>query len=276
MVEPLHVVNRWIIGEVARIRMATDEALASYRFNDAATGLYAFVWGKVCDWYVEFSKPLFDGAFADETRATMGWVLDQCYTLLHPIMPFVTEELWALTGDRARLLVHGDWPGYGAELIDPEADRQMNWVIALIENIRSARAQIGVPAGARPDLIVTEADAAARAALEANGALIERLARVNPPQAGAMGPGMISVAALGASFALPVGEMIDVKAETARLEKAAAKAEKDAAGLRNRLGNPKFVENAEPEVIEETREKLVALEDDLARIRAALAQLAAM
>lgn len=274
--EPKNVVNRWIIGEVARIRMATDEALTTYRFNDAATGLYSFVRGKVCDWYVELSKPLFDGEYREETQATMGWVLDQCYTLLHPIMPFVSEELWGLTGDRARMLVHGDWPEYGLELIDAEADRQMNWVISLIENIRSARAQIGVPAGARPDLIVTEADAAARAALAANGALVERLARVNAPAEGVMGPGMISVAALGASFALPVGDVIDVKAETARLEKAAGKVEKDAGGLRGRLGNPKFVEHAEPEVIEETREKLAALEDDLARIRAALAQLAAM
>ncbi|SMO95211.1 valine--tRNA ligase [Paracoccus laeviglucosivorans] len=274
--EAKNVVNRWIIGEVARIRMATDEALASYRFNDAATGLYAFVWGKVCDWYVEFSKPLFDGPDREETLATMGWVLDQCYTMLHPIMPFLTEELWALTGARSKMLVHGDWPEYGAELIDADADRQMNWVISLIENIRSARAQIGVPAGARPDLIVTEADDAARAALAANGPLVERLARVNPPGDGAMGPGMISVAALGASFALPVGEMIDVGAETARLQKSVAKTEKDAQGLRGRLSNPKFVENAEAEVIEETREKLAALEDDVARIKAALAQLAAM
>ena len=273
---PTQVVNRWIIGEVARIRMATDEALASYRFNDAATGLYAFVWGKVCDWYVELSKPLFDGEYRDETQATMGWVLDQCYTMLHPIMPFITEELWVLTGDRKGMLVHGDWPEFGPELIDAEADRQMNWVIALIENIRSARAQIGVPAGARPDLIVTEADEAARAALAANGPLIERLARVNAPADGAMGPGMISVAALGASFALPVGDMIDVAAETARLEKSVGKAEKDAGGLRGRLGNPKFAEHAEPEVVEETRDKLAALEDDIARIKAALAQLAAM
>lgn len=273
---PAHVVNRWIIGEVARIRQATDEALAAYRFNDAATGLYAFVWGKVCDWYVELSKPLFDGEYRAETQATMGWVLDQCYVLLHPIMPFVTEELWVLSGDRSGMLVHGDWPDYGSELIDAEADRQMNWVIALIENIRSARAQIGVPAGARPDLIVTEADDFARAALAANGPLVERLARVNPPVDGRVGPGMISVAALGASFALPVGDVIDVAAETARLEKAVGKAEKDAGGLRGRLGNPKFVEHAEPEVIEETRDKLAALEDDVARLRAALAQLAAM
>jgi valyl-tRNA synthetase len=274
--QPRHTVNRWIIGEVARIRIATDEALATYRFNDAANGLYAFVWGKVCDWYVEFAKPLFDGEHADETRATMGWVLDQCYLLLHPIMPFVTEELWALTGERSKMLVHGDWPAYGAELIDTDADRQMNWIIALIEAVRSARAQMGVPAGAKLDLIVTEADASARAALAANAPLVERLARVNAPVDGMGGRGMIAVAAQGASFALPIGEVIDVSAETARLQKSLAKSEKDADGLRKRLGNPRFVENAEPEVIEETRDKLAALDDDLTRLRAALAQLAAM
>lgn len=274
--QPQHTVNRWIIGEVARIRMATDAALETYRFNDAASGLYAFVWGKVCDWYVEFAKPLFDGDHAQETRATMGWVLDQCYLMLHPIMPFVTEELWALTGDRSGMLVHGDWPDCGGDLIDADADRQMNWVIALIEALRSARAQMGVPAGARLDLIVTEADADARAALAANAPLIERLARVNAPVDGVAGKGMIAVAAQGASFALPIGDVIDVQAETARLRKSLAKSEKDAQGLRKRLENPKFVQNAEPEVIEETRDKLVALDDDIARLNAALAQLAAM
>ncbi len=274
--EPRHTVNRWIIGEVARIRQATDAALETYRFNDAANGLYAFVWGKVCDWYVEFAKPLFDGDEAEETRATMGWVLDQCYLMLHPIMPFVTEELWALTGDRDKMLVHGDWPDYGPELIDAEADRQMNWVISLIEAVRSARAQMGVPAGARLDLIVTEADQPARDALAANAPLIERLARVNPPQDGAMGRGMIAVAVQGASFALPIGDVIDVAAESTRLQKSLSKSEKDAEGLRKRLGNPKFVENADPEVIEETRAKLAALDDDRARLKAALEQLSAM
>ncbi|OJH44716.1 valine--tRNA ligase [Paracoccus sp. SM22M-07] len=273
---PSHTVNRWIIGETARILMATDEALASYRFNDAATGLYAFVWGKVCDWYVEFAKPLFDGDHAEETRQTMGWVLDQCYLMLHPIMPFVTEELWALTGDRKGMLVHGDWPELGADLIDADADRQMNWVIALIEAVRSARSQMGVPAGAKLDLIVTEADAAARAALQANAPLIERLARVNTPVDGQAGKGMIAVSAQGASFALPIGDVIDVAAETARLQKSQAKSVKDAEGLRKRLSNPKFAENAEAGVIEETRAKLAALEDDIARLAAALDQLAAM
>ena len=272
---PRHTVNRWIMGETARARLAFDEALAAYRCNDAAQGLYAFVWGKLCDWYVEFAKPLFDGEHAEETRATMAWVIDQAVTLLHPVMPFVTEEIWALTGSRDRMLVHGDWPEYGAELIDAEADRQMNWVIGLIEALRSARAQMGVPAGAKLDLIVTEADAAARAALSANAPLIERLARVNPARDGAPGRGMIAVAAPGASFALPIGEVIDAAAETARLRKAAEKAAKDAGGLRGRLSNPKFVENADPEVIEETRAKLADLDEEIARLNAAVAQLSA-
>ena len=191
-------------------------------------------------------------------------------------MPFVTEELWALTGERSGMLVHGDWPELGADLIDADADRQMNWVIALIEAVRSARSQMGVPAGAKLDLIVTEADAAARAALQANGPLIERLARVNTPGDGQAGKGMIAVSAQGASFALPIGDVIDVAAETARLQKAQAKSAKDADGLRKRLSNPKFVENAEAEVIEETRAKLAALDDDIARLAAALDQLAAM
>ena len=174
------------------------------------------------------------------------------------------------------MLAHGNWPEYGVELIDTAADRQMNWVIQLIENIRSARAQIGVPAGAKLDLIVTEADADAREALAANGPLIERMARVNPAQDGVMAKGMIAVAAPGASFALPVGDVIDVGAETVRLEKALAKTEKDAGGLRGRLGNPKFVENAGAEVIEETRDKLAALDDDITRTRTALSQLKAM
>ena len=270
---PQHTVNRWIMGETARARLALDEALGAYRFNDAAQGLYAFVWGKLCDWYVEFAKPLFDGEHAAETRATMRWVIEQAITMLHPIMPFVTEDIWALTGNRSTMLVHGDWPAYGAELIDAQADREMNWVIGLIEGIRSARAQMGVPAGAKLDLIVTEADAAARAALAANAPLVERLARVNAPADGTAGRRMIAVAAPGASFALPIGDVIDAGAETARLEKALAKTEKDASGLRGRLSNPKFAQNADPEVIEETRGKLADLDEDIARTRAALEQL---
>ena len=137
-------VNRWIVGELARVRAEVDEALEAYRFNDAASALYAFVWGRVCDWYVEFSKPLLlDGTAEEqaETRATMAWVLDNCLIMLHPFMPFITEELWDRLGSRTKMLVHADWPeALGEDLVDPAAEAEMRWAISLIEGVRSARA----------------------------------------------------------------------------------------------------------------------------------------
>ncbi|MBW6506034.1 MAG: valine--tRNA ligase [Rhodobacteraceae bacterium] len=271
---PTHTVNRWIIGEVARTRVAVDDALENFRFNDAANTLYAFVWGKVCDWYVEFAKPLFDGEHAGETRQTMRWVLDQCFTLLHPMMPFITEELWAMTGTRAKMLVHGDWPEYGAELIDEAADREMNWVIQLIEEIRSARSQMGVPVALKIEMLTTEADEAARAALAHNEALILRLARLDHIADGTTPKGAISLALPGAAFALPLAGIINVAGEKARLTKALDKLEKDMGGLRGRLGNPKFVASAPEEIVEENRALLAAGEAEGAKIRAALARLA--
>ena len=272
--QPAHSVNKWIIGETAKTLAAVDAAFASYRFNDAASALYGFVWGKVCDWYVEFSKPLFDGEQAAETRATMRWVLDQCYLMLHPIMPFITEELWGLTGERAKMLVHGDWPSYGAELIDPEADREMNWVIGLIEEIRSSRAQMGVPVALKLPMVLAEADAAARHALMRNEALIVRMARLEGITEGAVAKGSISIPAPGALFGLPLEGVIDVGAEKARLEKSLAKVEKEAAGLKARFANPKFVANAAEEVIEEARENLAARQEEAAKMVAALKRLA--
>ena len=268
-----HTVNRWIIGETARARQAVDEALGQFRFNDAANTLYAFVWGKVCDWYVEFSKPLMDGDHAAETRATMAWVLDQCYILLHPIMPFITEELWALTGDRAKMLVHADWPSYGVELIDENADREMNWVINLISDIRSARAEMHVPAGLKLPIVMTAMDDKGRAALANNIELIQRLARLDGMSEGAAPKGSITVAVEGGAFAIPLEGVIDIGEEKARLSKTLEKLEKDMGGLKGRLNNPKFVESAPEEIVEETREKLALAEEEAAKIRAALQRL---
>ncbi|WP_050525506.1 valine--tRNA ligase [Pseudorhodobacter aquimaris] len=270
-------VNRWIIAEAAKTRAEVDAALEAYKFNDAANALYAFVWGKVCDWYVEFAKPLFDGDQADETRKTMAWVLDQCMIMLHPIMPFITEELWATTGTRAKPLVHADWPTYGTELIDADALREMNWVTGLIEDIRSARAQMHVPAGLKVELLCVGLDENAKAALAANEALIFRLARIESAQEAAQVPkGAITVAAEGATFAIPLEGLIDIAEERARLSKTLEKLEKDMGGLRGRLNNPKFVASAKPEVVEETREKLALGEEEITKIQAALARLAEM
>ncbi|MDA3889947.1 MAG: valine--tRNA ligase, partial [Allgaiera sp.] len=269
-------VNRWILGETARVRETVDEALSNFRFNDAANALYAFVWGKVCDWYVEFAKPLFDDeATAAETRETMAWVLDQCYILLHPIMPFITEELWALTGNREKPLVHADWPAYGADLIDAEADREMNWVIALIEEIRSARAQMHVPVGLKLDMLQIALDAAGRGAWARNEVLIKRLARIESLTEAEKAPkGAITIAVEGGSFAIPLEGIIDIAEEKARLAKTLEKLEKDMGGLRGRLNNPKFVASAPDDVVEETRERLEQGDEEARKLKAALARLA--
>ncbi|EGJ20448.1 valyl-tRNA synthetase [Cereibacter sphaeroides WS8N] len=267
-------VNRWIIGETGRVREEVDAALAAYRFDSAANALYAFVWGKVCDWYVEFSKPLFDTEAAAETRATMGWVLDQCMVLLHPIMPFITEDLWATTGSRAKMLVHTDWPSFGAELVDPAADREMSWVISLIEEIRSARAQVHVPAGLKLPVVQLALDAAGREALARNEALILRLARLEGFTEAASAPkGALTIAVEGGSFAIPLEGVIDIGAEKARLAKTLEKLEKDMAGLRGRLGNPNFVASAPEEVVDEARTRLEQGEEEGAKLSAALARL---
>ena len=273
--EPAATVNRWIIGETARVRETVDAALAEYRFNDAAQALYAFVWGRVCDWYVEFSKPLLDGADAAETRETMAWVLDQCMILLHPIMPFITEELWQLTGQRDKLCAHADWPEYGADLVDDAAMRELRWVISLIEGIRSARTQLRVPVGLWLEMLQIDLDEAGQAAWARNEAMIRRLARIASLESAQAAPrGSVTVTVEGGTFALPLEDVIDIAAERARLEKTVTKAEKELAGLEGRLRNPKFTDSAPEEVVAETRDKAAALGADAARLRAALAQLA--
>ncbi|WP_432449151.1 valine--tRNA ligase [Aliiroseovarius marinus] len=274
---PAQTVNRWIISETAKIREDVDAALTAYRFNDAAHGLYAYVWGKVCDWYVEFSKPLLnseDEAVVAETRATMAWVIDQCLIMLHPIMPFVTEELWGQIAERPKMLIHADWPEYGAELTDEDAAREMNWVISLIENIRSARSQMHVPAGLKIPVIQQELDAAGRTALDNNQALVMRMARVDSiTEMAELPKGCITVAVAGGIFALPLAEIIDVDEEIARLEKSLGKLAKELGGLRGRLKNPKFAENAPPEVLAETKANLAAREEEEATLNAALDRL---
>ena len=252
----------------------------SYRFNDAANGLYAFVWGKVCDWYVEFSKPLLQegSEHAEETRATLAWVLDQCLILLHPIMPFITEELWQTTGNRDKMLVHADWPDYTTDdLLDADADRELNWVIGLIEAIRSARAQMHVPAGLQVPMIVTEFSDQAQSAWDRNEAMIKRLARVESlEKAGSFPKGTVSIPAPGAVFGLPLEGIIDVAEEQSRLQKSLDKLGKEIGGLQGRLNNPKFVESAPEEVVAEARANLDARQEEAAQIQAALDRLAEM
>ena len=269
-------VNKWIVSETARARIAFDHALDHYRFNDAANGLYAHIWRVLCDWYVEFAKPLLqgDGDAKVETQATMAWALDQAITLIHPIMPFITEELWSQTGTRTKPLIHADWPTYGDEMFNADASDEMNWVIGLIEQIRSVRSEMNVNPGAKTALIIAEIDEAGQGRLDRNALLIQRLARVEAIDHAQVGKGAVTLSVPGAVMALPLAGIVDVDAENARLSKAMAKVAKEVGGLKGKLGNEKFLANAKPEVVEEQRGRLVTAEAEVEKLEAALQRLA--
>jgi len=273
-------VNKWIKGEIAKTREAVDAALAQYRFNDAANTLYAFVWGTFCDWYLEFTKPIFDGddaAAIAETRATYGWALDQCLILLHPIMPFITEELWGQK-DRPGMLVHAAWPTYtAAAMVDAQADEELNWVISLIQNIRSARVSMGVPGSLKVPMVYTEIDAAGLLAWERNQDLIARRAGVEKLEKVESFPkGTASIPARAATLGLPLEGIIDIAAEKARLQKSLDKLAKEIGGLRGRLNNPKFAASAPEEVVAEAQANLDARQEEADQLQAALDRLAEM
>ena len=272
---PTATVNKWIMGETAKTLAEVNAALADYRFDNAADALYKFVWGRVCDWYVEFAKPLFDGEHAAETRQTMAWVLDQCMILLHPIMPFITEELWSTTGTRSKRLVHADWPTYDLGLVDPAADAEMTWVTSLIDSVRSARTETHVPVGLKLDMLSLSMDEAATGAWARNEALIKRLARIEALTPATAAPkGAITIPLPGATFAIPLEGIIDIAAEKSRLSKSLEKLGKEIGGLKGRLNNPNFIASAPEDVVDEARANLEAREDEAAKLAAALNRLA--
>ena len=272
-------VNKWILGELARCAATVDKAIAEFRFNDAASALYAFAWGTVCDWYVEFTKPIFQGgdeAAMRETRAVTGIVLRDTVTLLHPIMPFITEEIWDKLGHRAEhgALISRAWP---VTLPSPDkaADDEMEWLVKLITDIRSVRSEVNVPAGAKLKLIVRDANGAARTRLAAHRNALERLARIeNIELDGAVPPGALQLVIGDATYALPVAEVIDLKVERTRLDKEIRKLEGEVTKIEAKLGNAQFLARAPEEVVEEQRERREEALSTAARLRQATARLA--
>ena len=269
--------NRWIVGETVKTLNEVNIGFDQFRFNDAAQTLYSFIWGTVCDWYVELSKPLLstdDLKLKTETQNTMGWVIDQCLIMLHPIMPFITEELWERLSSRKTMLVHCNWPEFDTALIDQSADREMNWVVNLIEAIRSARAQMRVPAGLKIPMIFLEMDDEAKEAWDNNHAMIKKLARITELTAKDEVPkGSISLIAKGAAFALPLDDIINIEEEKKRLSKSLDKLRKEISALKGRLQNSKFVKSAPEEVILETRENLKLREEEAKKLSAAASKL---
>ncbi|TGX56078.1 valine--tRNA ligase [Sphingomonas gei] len=302
-------VNRWIIAETVGCVQALDLALADLRFDEAANTIYQFTWSRFCDWYLELIKPVIQGASpvraepveapssssdnaaeertalrraqgerveddaAIETRAVAGWVLDQILVMLHPFMPFITEELWSKMGAREHELIVAKWPMADARALDPEAAQEIDWLIRLVSEIRAARTELNVPPGARLPLHVRDASSETAQRLERQSAALARLARVDQADGEAPEGGSLQIVADEATFVLPIAGVVDLEAERTRLTKAIAAAEKERDGLAGRLGNPSFVERAKPEAVEKARADHAEKAAEAERLTAALARL---
>lgn len=269
-------VNQWIIAELIDTKAAVEKAIETYRFNESANALYQFVWNTFCDWYVEFTKPLLQGDSEDkaEIQHTMAWVLDQILTLLNPIMPFITEELYARIAERDQPLIASSWPSYPAEAAFAAAHGQIGWLQALISEVRSVRADMNVPAGAIIPLLIKDAAAETQTLVRDNIEIIERLARVKDIAFVDEAPqGAIQAVIDKATLLLPVADSIDLDKERARLRKELAKLEGDIKTTDAKLGNEKFVQNAPADVIAEQKERKAVAEQARDKITAALQQL---
>ena len=272
--EPKLAVNRWIVARTRAMAAGAEAALNALRFDQYADTLYHFVWAEFCDWYLELIKPLLTagGDGADETRQVAGWALDRILACLHPLMPFITEELWHALGKRQSDLILAPWPELSEQA--DEASEEIAWLIDLVSAIRSARTELNVPPSARLPLHVPEADDAVRARLGRQFAALERLARVESVQyTPAPEGGMAQIVVAETTFALPLGGVIDLDAERARLRKAEEAARKEAQALSGRLSNASFLERAKPEAVEKAREDLAARSVEAERLQKALARL---
>ena len=273
-------VNRWIAGETQRTVEEVSAALEAYRFNDAAGSVYEFVWGIFCDWYLELIKPILSGSEPSamaETRATTAWVLDQILKLLHPFMPFVTEELWAHMVEygegRGSLLALAKWPVL-RDLEDKASDHQIDWLINLVSEIRSVRSEMNVPAGAKIPLVILGGDKVAHRRAMTHGETLKRLARLDDIEFAEAAPkGSAMVVAGETTAALPLAGIIDMDAEKERLARDIDKAKIDIGKMDAKLDNPNFIERAKPEAVAEARARKAELEDIVARLSSALQRL---
>lgn len=277
------VVNRWIVAETAKTIAAVTENLEAYKFNDAAGAIYRFVWNIFCDWYLELIKPLLNGedeGLKVETRRTAAWTLDQILVLLHPFMPFITEDLWTKTAEfgppRRGMLIAQSWPAQAPAWIDADAAAEIDWVIRLVTEIRAMRAELNVPAGARVPMHLVGAGKAACARLDRYRDFIERMGRLDCAiVADDAPPGAVQIVLDEARIALPIAGFVDLDVERARIEKEIAKADGDIAHVDSKLSNAGFIAKALPEIIEEHKERrleAVALKQKLLDIAARLAR----
>ena len=264
-------VNRWIIGEVSATLAKLDKAFEELRFDGMADAIYHFVWDQFCDWYLELIK----GQIDDETKAVAGWVLDQILVMLHPFMPFITEELWHALADRPYDLIHARWPEPGAAA-DAAASAEIDWLIRLVSEVRTAKNELGIAPGARLNAFVRDAGPLTVERLANQQAAIARLARLDSVSTDAApAGGAVQLVVDEATFVLPLEGVIDLAAERARITKAIEAVSKEAASLAGRLNNPAFVEKAKPEAVEKARADHAEKAAEVEKLTAALARLGA-
>ena len=273
-------VNRWILGRLGHVANETTAALEAYKFNEAAAALYRFTWSEFCDWYLELSKPVLmgeDGPAKAETRAVCAYVLRQLIHLLHPFMPFVTEELWEqlFEGKGQGFLMLRHWPKDGETAADAAATAEIDWLIRLIDGVRAARAELNVPAAAKIGLIVQGASAETQARLQRHADPIKRLARIETiaESSGAAPAGCARVVLDEATLLLPLADVIDIAKERARLGKEREKALAEIAKIDAKLNDATFVARAPEAVVEEQRERRTAQTALAEKLADALAQL---
>ena len=251
--------------------------LNDFRFSDAANAVYQFVWGSFCDWYIEMIKPILYGdneADKDETRAAFAWVLDRILIILHPFMPFITTELWNNTATRDTKLIHASWPK--DENIDAKAMERIDWTIDLISAVRSLRAEMNLPAGAKPSIYLKDANAQSIDNLQSFGKIICSLARLEKAEAfhGEVTPDMVQNVFKESTLLMPLKGVVDFASEKERLQKELAGLEKRLAGYANKLNNPGFVERAPASVVEEEKRRQAEALESKSKVEAALARIA--
>jgi valyl-tRNA synthetase len=276
-------VNRWIVGETARTAAAVTADLEAFRFNEAANALYRFVWNVFCDWYLELVKPLLNGedeVAKVETRRTAAWALDRMLTLLHPFMPFMTEELWDRLSEsgpkRNNMLAVEAWPKLATSLENAGADAEIDWIIRLVSETRALRSEMNVPPAARVPLLLVGASQESAVRLERYQDIIDRLARLEYSTSAEVAPaGSVTFILDEATVALPLEGIVDFEAEAGRLEKEIARLGGEAEKIRAKLANPQFVERAPDEVVDEQRERLEEAELARAKLTTALQRLKA-
>ncbi|WP_417782499.1 valine--tRNA ligase [Terasakiella pusilla] len=272
-----HPVNRWIVGKVGDIAAEVGRQIEEYRFNESANSIYGFAWGTFCDWYLEFTKPILNGsddAAVKETKATTAWVLDQILHVLHPSMPYITEELWeSMADERANQLISSSWPQKVLE--DADANEEMDWLVNLISTIRTTRSELNVPGSVQLDVFLQGASDVTVQRLERNMDLIKRMARLQKvePITEAIAQGCVQEVVGESTVFINVVDHMDVNAEKARLEKEIANLDKIIGGKEKKLSNEKFVANAPADVVETERTKVAELTAKNDKFKEALARL---